>query len=114
MLSTSNSLKGKKAFDRVKTEGKLYQSDNFGVSVLERDDNEHSRFGFIVSTKVSKLATQRNRIKRALTEAVRYNLGKVGNGYDVVFLAKKNIAKKFTEEIMREVDTFLRKTSFGK
>lgn len=112
MLAVINRLKGKENFDRVKTEGKLYQKENFGASVLKRDDDGPSRFGFVVSTKVSGQATQRNRIKRALKEAVRYNLDKVGKGYDIVFLAKQSIARKITDEIMREVSVFLRETDF--
>ncbi len=112
MLATNHRLKGKNNFDRVKTEGRLYQKESFGALVLKRDNDGPSRFGFVVSTKVSSHATQRNRIKRALSEAVRYNLDKIGKGYDVVFLAKTPAARMSTDDIMREVIVFLREAGF--
>ncbi len=109
MLANHNSLTGAHNFDRVKAEGVLLQSTNFGVSILDRKDNDHSRFGFVISTKISKLATQRNRIKRAMREAVRQNLFVVRPGIDVVFLAKASIANKITDDIMHEVKEFMYK-----
>ena len=76
---------------------------NFGVVFLEQLGQEHPHFSFIVSTKISKLANQRNRIKRALVEAVRQSLQKIPVNYDYVFLAKREIARKSTDEIMKEV-----------
>jgi ribonuclease P protein component len=114
MLASSNRLKSGKDFDKVKENGKLFQSASFGVSVSNRGDKEPSRFGFVVSTKISKLASQRSRIKRALRESVRYNLKHIGKGYDMIFLTKKSIGKKFTDEIMKEVDLFVKKREFKK
>ena len=71
--------------------------------MLERGDEAPPRFGFIVSTKVSKEAVQRNRIKRAMGEAVRFELMHIKKGFDVIFLAKQISTKKSTDEIMREV-----------
>lgn len=112
MLAATNRLKGKKGLEKVKEKGVLYQRQPFGVSVLKREDNGPSRFGFVISTKVSSLATQRNRIKRALTEAVRQNLKQAPQGFDFVFLVRPSIAKMATEDIMREVGSFLRQTKF--
>jgi ribonuclease P protein component len=108
-LARKHSLKGQKNFERVKEKGKLYQSDSFAVAVYEREDNEVSRFGFVISAKISKIAVHRNRIRRALSETVRMNISFFPKGRDVVFLAKKNITRKTTEQIMREVEQFFRK-----
>ena len=111
MLSSENRLSKKGDFDRVKAEGKLFQEKDFAALIFNRGDVALSRFGFVVSNKISGLSTQRNRIKRALNEAVRHNLASIGKGCDMVFLAKKSIAKKSTEEIMREVDLLIKKIS---
>ena len=103
MLARDYSLKGKKNFEKVEKEGKMIQSDSFGIAYLKRDDEEFSHFGIIVSTKVSKLSVQRNRIKRAISESIRYSLSELKPAFDVVFLAKLSIVKKPTDEIMREV-----------
>lgn len=107
MLASIFTLKGDKNYERVRNEGKLFQSKNFGVSIYFRNDDTNSRFGFVVSTKISKNATQRNRIKRALNESVRHNLYILKNGYDVVYLAKPSIESVSTDEIMAENKEFL-------
>lgn len=107
MLASDFRLKKTSDFNRVKEKGKLYQSENFGVTVLEKDKDEPSRFGFVISTKISKLAAHRNRIKRAFGEAVRQNFKKISKGYDMVFLAKTTMEKKTTDEIMKQVKDFI-------
>lgn len=103
MLASANKLTGSKNFEKVKEEGGLFQRKWFGISILDRKDKKPSRFGFIVSKKIAKEAVQRNRVKRALREAVRYSLSRIKPGYDVVFLTKKSILKKSTDDIMNEV-----------
>lgn len=103
MLSRQFTLKGEEAFERVRNDGRLFQFDSFGLSVLERGDDANPRFAFIVSSKVSKEAVQRNRIKRALSEAVRFEMTRLKKGFDAIFLAKQIGTKKPTDELMREV-----------
>ena len=103
MVSKEYRLSGKKNFEKVFQEGKIVQAEAFGLAYLNRGDGEVSRFGFIVSTKVSKLAVQRNRVKRALSEAVRFLTNKIEKGYNVVFLAKGQSMKVPTDQLMREV-----------
>jgi ribonuclease P protein component len=103
MLARQYCLSGQSNFDRVEKEGILIQATTFGLALFNRKDKEESRFGFIVSNKVAKEATQRNRIKRALKAAVRYSLGEIKKGFDVIFLAKQFSLRMSTDEIMREV-----------
>jgi ribonuclease P protein component len=109
MLASKYRLKGQYNFDKVRKRGKTYKTDLYGISVLERGDNEVSRFAAVVSKKVTNMATQRNRIKRAITEAVRFDIGYVRKGYDVVFLVKKAALRASTDELMKEVKTALRR-----
>jgi ribonuclease P protein component len=108
MLATVNTLKDKRDYEKVKKEGTLYQSENFGVSILDRGNGGYTRFGIIVSNKISKLSTQRNRIKRAFRDALRYNLNRIKDGYDVVFLAKPSLERTAVSDIMKEIDIFVR------
>ncbi len=103
MLSRDNRLTDKKDFDNLKEKGKIVQSNSFALAFFKRPDSEASRFGFVVSTKISKLSTERNKAKRALREAVRQSLSYIIKGYDCAFLARPQITKKYTDEIMREV-----------
>lgn len=102
-LAAKYHLKGKKKFDKVLSEGRMVQSSSFGIALLEHEEKELSCFGFIVSTKVSKHAVLRNRVKRALSEAVRFLMAEIKTGYDIVFLAKSLSLKKSTDELMAEV-----------
>jgi ribonuclease P protein component len=114
MLPRAYSLRGESAFRKIKKHGKLYQSKNFGVSVLKRDNDKHSRFGVIISTKISKSAVNRNRVTRAIKLAIRNNLFRIPTNYDMVFLTKKGIVEKLTGEIMREIDNFFKKNFVSK
>lgn len=109
-LARQYRIKGEKNIEEVKKKGQLFQSDNFGVCVRKDEENESEspKFAFIISKKISRLAVHRNRIKRALSEAVRNNLFLVPKGYNFVFLTKKALEKKTTDEIKREVEIFFR------
>jgi ribonuclease P protein component len=103
MLPKENRITDKQDFDEVKKKGKLVQSDSFAFGFIEKSADIPSRFGFVVSTKISKKATLRNRVKRAMREGVRQNLTYIKKGVDGVFLAKTAILNKPTPEIMKEV-----------
>ena len=109
MLSHDYTLSGKKEFERVKEDGEVIQSESFGVSFIKKEDSEFSKFGFIVSNKISKDSVGRNRIKRAMKEAIRQSFGEVGRGLDAVFFAKPYATRRSTEEIMGEVKVVVRK-----
>lgn len=114
MLAKKLKLTGSKDYARVQDDGKVFQFESFGVALLDRKDTSFSRYGFIVSTKIAKAAVDRNRFKRAMSEAVRLNSVCLKDGYDVVFLAKPCITKVPTSDIMKEVENALRKLSLMK
>lgn len=114
MLAKKFRLTGAKNFTRIQNEGKVYQSANFGIAYLKREDTNPSRFGFIVSTKIAKDAVDRNRFKRAMSEAVRIASIDLGNGFDAVFLAKTSIVRIPTSEIMKEVRVSLKVSGLSK
>jgi ribonuclease P protein component len=103
MLPTANRLTSKKDFDTVKQKGILTSSESFSISIHNRGDNKPTRYGFIISTKISPHATVRNKSKRALREGVRRNLTRAKPGFDCVFLAKPIIVKKYTDKLIIEV-----------
>lgn len=107
MLARQNRLREEADFERVKSRGRIIQSKSFGFSLYYRGDSDPSRFGFIVSNKISKDSTRRNRIKRSLSEAVRHSISYIKLGYDCVFLAKQLIVNKYTDELMNEVKKVL-------
>lgn len=114
MLAKKFRLTGAKDFARVQNDGKVFQSVNFGVAFVNRNDNKPSRFGFIVSTKIAKDAVDRNRYKRAMSEAVRIESINLVDNYDVVFLAKTSISRVSTASVMKEVRDALKETGLLK
>lgn len=109
MLAAKYILTGAENFARVEEKGQLFQSESFGIAVYQRGDKNPPKFGFIVSNKISPDAVQRNRIKRALKEAIRQNWIDVVYGLDAVFLAKPVSLRKSTVELMQETVSTLRK-----
>lgn len=114
MLAREFNLKGKENFELVQKNGKIYQSESFGIAYLKRGDDERSKFGFVISKKINGDAVHRNRIKRAMSEAVRFLLTEIKTGYNFVFLAKQPSTKKSTDEIMKEVTSAVKKAGFLK
>lgn len=108
MLARYYRITDQKDFIEVKDQGELIQSLSFGLSYLKRKDDKPSRFAFVISNKVSKQSVVRNKVKRALLEAVRQSLAYIKPGYNVIFLAKEASARKYTNELMHEVVLALR------
>lgn len=102
-LASKYNLKGKKVFSEILSKGKMSQSDSFGIAYLPNEFPDYSCFGFVISTKISKHAVLRNRVKRALSESVRFCMAEIKTGYNIVFLAKSLSLKKSTPELMAEV-----------
>ena len=102
MLSSKHRLKKKINFARIEIDGKLIQSRSFGMGIYDRKDDEPSCFGFIISTKISKKAVTRNKIKRIISEVLRKNLTKLKNGLDVLFLIKPAVVKINKEDLENE------------
>lgn len=114
MLSRRNRLTGNKNFKKVQEEGKVFQSENFGVAILDREDKDPTRVGFIVSMKIARDSADRGLAKRKMREGVRTSMVYVQPGFDVVFLAKKTITRVPTDMIMREVKLALKESGLTK
>lgn len=65
------------------------------------------RFAFVVSVKADKRATERNRMKRMLREAVQHLFPAVRTGVDAVFVVRGKLpeATHEVEPLIREVLT---------
>jgi ribonuclease P protein component len=109
MLSSNNRLKKKINFARIEIDGKLFQSKSFGVGIYNRSDSDPSHFGFIISTKISKKAVVRNKIKRIIADRIRLNLNKTKKGLDVLFLVKPSIMKVGKQSLETEVEDMVKK-----
>lgn len=110
MLPKPNRLRRKKDFEMVKTKGKSFQGELFGLLVYPTRE-KLSHFGFIISTKISPRATQRNRVRRQLGEAVKKLLPQITGGFNVVFLAKKTLLGQSLSTIQTEAEKLFLKAN---
>lgn len=111
-LPKQHRLPTKYYFKRVKSLGTSFSTPYFFLNIAPSKDSSFTRFGFIISTKIDKRATVRNRIRRLLSEIIRLEiLPKLeGSAYDVVFVARPAIIGKDYEEIAYWVNKILPKT----
>ncbi len=112
MLPKENRLTDDYDFRRVKRLGRSYHCPIFKLTVAPQKIAAPPRFGFVISTKIDKRATVRNRIKRLLREAVRAKLSRIPEGFDLVFVVRPKIVGQSYEEVRAEVDQVLSKVFF--
>lgn len=108
MLANANRLKKKKDFDQVFKKSKGFKED-FLFLKLVRNNLKTTRFGFVVSQKVSKKAFLRNKIKRRLRELVKKNLNEIKKGFDVVIIVGRGLKDKDFDETERIINKLFKK-----
>lgn len=108
MLPKANRLKKKKDFEQVFKQGKGFKED-FLFLKIKKNDLKESRFGFIVSQKVSKKAVLRNKVKRRLREVMRRELPRIKPGIDGVLVAGKGAEEKDFLEIKEAANKLFKK-----
>jgi ribonuclease P protein component len=83
----------------------------FPLFNLRVSDNRErtTKFAFIVSKKIDKRAVVRNRTKRVLRSAAEEVIKKFGIGKDIVIISKKALIPEQKEEVLRILETVLRK-----
>ncbi len=113
MLARENRLKRKKDFEQVFKKGKSFRED-FLVLKIRRSEIGETRFGFIISKKVSKKAVSRNKIKRMLSEAVRLKIDRLKRDADIILISLPGIEKKDSQEINKDIDKLLKRANIYK
>jgi len=101
MLAKENRLVKEQDFKRLAKFGRAVFSPSLSLKFI-RNTVPASRFGIIVSAKVSKKATVRNQLKRRLREVIRLNLPQLKKGFDVMVLTRAG-AKDFSYLQLKEI-----------
>jgi len=109
MLAKLNRLKKKKDFGKVFKHGKGAKQDFLALK-FNKNNLKNSRFGFVVSSKVSKKAVVRNKVKRRLRESVRSKLDRIKKGFDIVFITFEKIKEKDFEQINSLIEKILKRS----
>ena len=112
MLATPYRIKKSHDYKIVTSDGRRVDRPWYTVFVYDRADDGYPRFGFVISTRISKLATQRNRLRRVFEDTVRHNVTDFPKGLDLVFLVKTSIVKIITDDIQKDINDLFANTDF--
>lgn len=108
MLPRRNRLHLRVDFQKVLKLGKTSHGRFYAFSVV-RNEEKVKKIGQIVSNKISKLATERNFIRRAIRFAAGKSLASLPEGTLAVFLAKKEAVGQPFKVLVQEAESLLAK-----
>lgn len=106
MLPKSHRLTKSEDYQKVLEGGRVLQGKLMGLALGKFGDQE-PKAGIIVSNKISKKATERNRIRRSVREAASSRIFDFPKGTLLVFLVKKSIVGAGREDILKEARKLL-------
>jgi len=101
------SLKKNYEFSRVYKKGRFFAGKYIAMHVL-RNNYGYNRLGITVSTKFGK-SVKRNRIRRLIRENYRLHEDFVRDGYDIVFVARKQDVMPEYRQIENEMKFLMAK-----
>lgn len=81
----------------------LHKSQTFRLKIY-KNNLSFSRFAFVISKKIDKRATVRNRTKRLIRSCIEEVLPQIKNGYDMLFILQKNALGKKRSEFCAEIE----------
>ena len=113
MLKKINQLTQDKEFNNVFQNGRASYDKIMGIKAIATKLGS-SRFGILVSNKISKKAVERNKIKRQIREIIRLQLDKLKPGYDCVIITLPPILDKKYQEIVKSINNNFRKLKLYK
>lgn len=106
MLPKINRIKKKSDFESVFKKGVSFKNSCLILRVA-KNNLSYSRFGFVISQKVSKKAVDRNKIKRRLSEIIKAELKTIKAGLDLVFISLPGAKKRKFIEAKEDVNSLL-------
>ena len=113
MLATKYRLVKDKNFKKVLTKGRSFFSPNLRMRYVA-NGLDFCRISVVASTKVSKKAVIRNRLKRQVREAIRLNFKKIKPGNDIVVYLKTQAIGQSYEQLEKEILANLSKSKLLK
>lgn len=112
MLPKKNRLL-KKEFQEVFKKGKGINYPPLFLKFLKNRSKE-KKFSVLVSKKISKKATQRNKIKRRLRELIRIKLERIKEGIKGILITQPGIEKKNFHQIEEILEKLFKKAKIFK
>ena len=100
-MKFSESLKKNKDFQVVYKNGKSY-ANRYLVLYIRENGMDKNRLGISVSKKVGN-SVERNRARRLMKENYRFLKDYIKSGYDLIFIARKNINGKKLRDVEKSM-----------
>lgn len=105
----------KTSFSEIMKNSRVVHGSAFSLRYLKKNDASLPRFAFVVSKKVSKLAVERNKIRRRGFHILREIITPAElllqkNGFIGAFFAKKEIKNMTLEQIKTDIEILLKKS----
>lgn len=89
-------------------------SNRFVALRFSQNNSSYNRYAFVVSKRIDKKATARNRIKRLVRKCIEEKDKDLKKGYDMIFIIRKNITDLSSASINEQVKEILVKSSLIK
>lgn len=109
MLTKPHRLTKKKEFERVFKKGKGFKEDFLFLRFVQNNAKK-SRFAIVVSRKVSKNASTRNKIKRRIRAIIGQKIPKLKKGVDSVLVALPGLGTKDFWEVEATINQLFKKS----
>lgn len=113
MLKKIHRLTKDKDFDNIFKNGRSSYNKILGIKATASQQVD-SRFGIVVSAKISKKAVERNKIKRQIREIIRARLDKIKSGYDIMIISLPDILGKNYQEIEESINRHFKRLGLYK
>jgi len=108
MLKRLNRIRTKAEYDRLYKRGRKINTSVFILRYLP-NNLTLGRVGLVISSKVDKKATIRNRLKRQITEIIRLHHLKKLSGYDCALVCLPRIKNRSAKQLAQELQSLVSK-----
>jgi len=106
MLAKKYRISKDKEFQNIYKKGHIIYNPFFNIKFLP-NNLRNSRFGIVISTKISKKAVVRNKSRRQIKAVICNNLNNIKPGFDIVVLTKPAITTANQEKISQTLISLL-------
>ncbi|MBI5404877.1 MAG: ribonuclease P protein component [Candidatus Kerfeldbacteria bacterium] len=110
MLTRANRLRHSTDFQRVYMRSRTAAGRRF-ILKYRPGASAKTRVGVVVGSKVSKLAVERNLLRRRIREIMRTQIDRLPSHFDLVVIAKPAAKNASFQEVEQEVSVLLRQTT---
>lgn len=103
MLPRKHRIVVKQGIAEVKQKGRTVYGRHLTGIILKRRTGSGLRFAFVISSRVSKKAVERNRLKRDLSAFIRKSVGSLKSNADLLIIAKHSALAQSRETLNNDL-----------